>query len=100
MMAIVNTIYLAILTSRVPILPPHVPMHVGDTTDFPFGDVFDVPRLRELVDHPMIEWRDVKTGIALDHIGCWTVWESHHGNPRGSGLEYWLHLGELCRVCV
>lgn len=93
-MAIVNTIYLGIMTSRVPILPPHVPMHVGKTTDFPFGDVFDVTRLRELVDHPMIEWRDVKTGIGLDYIGCWSVWERSHGNPRGSGLEYWLHLGE------
>lgn len=98
-MSIVNLIYLGLLTNRVPVIPPHVPMHVGvEANDFEFGKIFDIPKLRTLLGHPVIEWRDVKNGIELDHIGCWTVWATAEGKPdgepRGSRLQYSLHLGE------
>lgn len=56
-----NLIYLAQLTSRVPILPRFRPVHVGaDLPHLDFGVVFDVPRLREAVGIPVLEWRQVK----------------------------------------
>ena len=63
-MTLVNLIYLGLLTNRVPVMPPHVPMHVGvEANDFEFGKIFDIPRLRTLLRHPVIEWKDLKTGI-------------------------------------
>jgi hypothetical protein len=97
-MSTVNMIYLGILSGRVPIIPPHHPLHVGSTAGiFPFGEIFDLPRLIKEIGHPMIEWRDLKTGIALDYIGCWSQWAASAGNesklPRTSASIYHLHLG-------
>ncbi|KAG9002022.1 hypothetical protein FRB94_004172 [Tulasnella sp. JGI-2019a] len=100
MMNDVNLIYLAILSSRVPVIPPHVPMHVGSSSEvgiLPFGDVWDIERLREQTGVPILEWRDVKSedSIELDLLGCWTAWASawsRNGNPRGSGLNWSLHV--------
>ncbi|KAG8906710.1 hypothetical protein FRB99_006308 [Tulasnella sp. 403] len=96
-MTIVNMIYLSILTGRVAVIPPHVPVHVGvEANEFLFSDVWDLPRLRRTVGHPMIEWADIKSGISQDHIGCWSVWQTvdgqPHSKPRGSRLNYALHL--------
>lgn len=102
MMSSVNLIYLAILASRVPIVPPHVPMHVGPSAEvgiLHFGDVWDLDALRQSTGMPILEWRDVKVieGLELDVLGCWTQWatsSSRTGYPRGSGLYHHLQLGE------
>lgn len=45
-MTYMNMIYLAVITSRIPIIPPFQPTHVGqEAGHLPFSAVFDVPRL-------------------------------------------------------
>jgi hypothetical protein len=65
-----NLIYLGVLTDRVPILPPFVPSHIGaDVPPIAFGEVFDVPRLRQAVG-PIVEWHEVKKtdSSELEHL--------------------------------
>ncbi|KAG8858396.1 hypothetical protein FRB96_005281 [Tulasnella sp. 330] len=100
MMNDVNLIYLAILSSRIPIIPPHVPMHVGTSDEVDllhFGEVWDIDLLRFHTGVPLLEWRDVKSAQSteLDVLGCWSAWatiEHRRGIPRGSGLYYSLHV--------
>ncbi len=97
MQAIVNMIYLAMLTGRVPIIPPHTPRHVNfEAGTFPFGDVFDLPRLRKELHYPVVEWRDVKAGIELDYIGCWSQGMASDlagRHPHHTDSQFGLHLG-------
>ena len=100
----VNLLYLASLTERIPILPPFVPNHHVCTLyhllnsllidrpslvrvngfALPFGEVFDLPRLRQTLRRPIIEWHEVKhledpTSVKMppkntsEPIGCWTT---------------------------
>jgi hypothetical protein len=76
-MTYINMVYLAMLTSRTPVIPPFVPSHVDYDGGFPpFDDVFDVLRLAAAINMPILEWRDVKqeNGTASDELGCWTCW--------------------------
>lgn len=66
-----------------------VPSHIvlGATSPvpaIPFGDVFDVPRLRNLTGKSVLEWREIKDigSDAVDDIGCWNVWESVQYNDH------------------
>lgn len=94
-------IYLALITQRVPILPPFAPTHVGgDAPRVPFGEVFDVPWLAAAIHSPILEWKDVKSGNSTeaDPLGCWTVWETIHEEggvrkPMHSWLADELHVG-------
>ncbi|KAK7465417.1 hypothetical protein VKT23_005395 [Stygiomarasmius scandens] len=89
-MTYANLVYLALITERVPIIPPFTPSHVGwDVTPIAFGDVFDLPRMRKLIGKPILEWREVKKqeSETLETLGCWNVWESvqfANAEPRGS----------------
>ena len=74
-------------------------MHINfETGPIPFSEVFDLPRLRREIKHPVIEWKDLKTGIEQDMLSCWSTWMAvggdEKGNPRGSHLHQWLHVGE------
>lgn len=92
-----NLIYLGIISSRVPVLPSFSPMHIGfDSENFHFGDVFDLPRLRKAVGHPILEWRDLKDhkSIEQDIFGCWSTWAVDNGQPRISRLHWTIHMGE------
>jgi len=78
-MTYINLIYLGLITDRVPIIAEFIPSHVGGhVPPIPFGDVFDVPRLRNLLGTPVLEWRDVKhhNSTFVDDIGCWNIWEA------------------------
>jgi hypothetical protein len=49
------------LSVRTPVLPPFAPIHVNALAGFiPFGDVFDIPRLSEILGLEILEWRDIK----------------------------------------
>ncbi|KAF8142225.1 hypothetical protein K438DRAFT_1995281 [Mycena galopus ATCC 62051] len=71
-----NLIYLAQLTERIPIIPRFRPVHLEpNTTHIDFSDVFDLPRLKNELNTPFLEWREVKeieSNITED-IGCWDV---------------------------
>ncbi|KAJ7293725.1 hypothetical protein C8J57DRAFT_35960 [Mycena rebaudengoi] len=78
-MTYIHLIYLGIITDRVPIIPMFIPSHIGGhVTPIPFGEVFDVPRLRAGLDRPVLEWREVKdlNSTVLDTVGCWNTWEA------------------------
>lgn len=57
----INLIYLGLITDRVAIIPEFIPSHIGGhVPPIPFGEVFDVPRLRNELGKPVLEWREVK----------------------------------------
>ncbi|CAA7265892.1 unnamed protein product [Cyclocybe aegerita] len=78
-MTYINLIYLGFLTKRAPIIAMFTPSHIGGhVPPVDFGEVFDVPRLREALQMPVIEWHEVKnrnSGV-LDEIGCWDTWQA------------------------
>ncbi|KAJ7225380.1 hypothetical protein GGX14DRAFT_511315 [Mycena pura] len=88
----INLIYLGLITDRVPIIPMFIPSHIGGhVPPIPFGEVFDVPRLRNELGKPVLEWRDVKdvNSTFVDDIGCWNVWEAvqyREAYPRRSRI--------------
>lgn len=94
-----NLIYLAIITDRVPIIPPFVPSHIGgDAGSIAFGDVFNTTRLGESIGIPVIEWKDVKRpgSEVVDEVGCWDIWQATQYDedfPRRSGMLTQLNLG-------
>ncbi|KAL0574626.1 hypothetical protein V5O48_007322 [Marasmius crinis-equi] len=61
-MGIANMMYLAMLTERVPIIPPFAPRdHISREGGFvAFGDIFDLDHYREAVRQGLVEWRDIK----------------------------------------
>lgn len=96
-MGMVHTIYLGMLSNRVPVLPPFVPTHVGPTNEFYVGDLFDLPRLRKGIRHPVIEWRDVKDTARVDQretLNCWSARQSWDHEEPGSVYSWWLSLGQ------
>ncbi|KAG8848874.1 hypothetical protein FRB96_001006 [Tulasnella sp. 330] len=80
-MTYVNIVLLAQFTRRIAVIPPFSPSHIGyNESNIPFGDVFDVPRLAEALQTPVLEWRDIKKDIGSvagpmsDKLGCWSSW--------------------------
>ncbi|KAG8939151.1 hypothetical protein FRC03_006517 [Tulasnella sp. 419] len=83
-----NLIYLAIVSSRVPIIPPFVPaaFHLGSGGLIEdFSEFFDLPSLRTSLHQPIIEWSQVKKAaysgneLGLEDVieepfGCWSNW--------------------------
>ncbi|KAJ7675369.1 hypothetical protein B0H17DRAFT_1207731 [Mycena rosella] len=101
--SIMNLIYLGLITERVPIIPVFLPSHTmlstlnTEHTPLPFGDVFDLPHLRQAIGKPVLQWSDVKASnsTVLDDLGCWNVWESiqyYDKAPRGSFAPWKLKL--------
>lgn len=92
------------ISGRVPIIPPFIPIHVaqggGPVERLTFGDVFDIPRLRKATRSHILEWHEVKnqTSHALDTVGCWNTWEAvqyEEHIPRQSVIAlHTLGLGE------
>jgi hypothetical protein len=81
------------------------PSHIGSTVPpISFGEVFDVSRLRKLLQRPMVEWSEVKlntsnvetTDAHIDTLGCWNTWEAVQFNEhfaRRSTTPSLLSLG-------
>lgn len=96
----INLIYLGILTDRVPVVGMFTPSHIGGhVPPIDFGEVFDVPRLRELMQRPLVEWYELKnrSSNVVDELGCWNVWEAvqdREHRPRQSFLADRLNLGK------
>jgi hypothetical protein len=94
-----NLIYLGLITDRTPIIGKFTPSHVGGhVTPIPFGEVFDVPRLRRLLGRPVLEWHEVKndSSTVVEELGCWNVWEAvqtAESFPRRSRVPTDLWLG-------
>lgn len=98
-MTMMNLIYLAKITDRIPIIPTFTPSwHIGgDAPGITFGEIFDVPRFIEEADMELLEWYEVKDDESeeADEIGCWSVWRAaqhYEDAPRGSDVPKWLNL--------
>ncbi|KAJ7768862.1 hypothetical protein B0H16DRAFT_1518426 [Mycena metata] len=103
-MSLMNLIYLAMLTERVPILPAFNPSHLsggspdtGEVVDTTFGEVFDVPRLAKELRMPILEWWQVKDrkSTTVDSLGCWNVWQAtmeHSSGPQYSVMPRKLNI--------
>lgn len=115
-------IYLAVMTRRIPILGPLLPLELhlgagGNTIDF--GEIFDLPRLSEAIQTPILQWSDVKkasynstldynkddteSGAETDFIGCWSLWPTinkKEKEPYESGLPWFLHLGSWILIYI
>lgn len=76
-----------------------IPSHIGAVPSIDFGLVFDVPRLRQALQVPILEWHEVKerNSQELEELGCWNTWEAvqdREAFPRGSSVVNLLNLGE------
>ncbi|KAG8901197.1 hypothetical protein FRC00_008452 [Tulasnella sp. 408] len=114
-----NMIYLAVITRRIPILGPLLPMasHLGaGGNPVDFGEIFDLPRLSEAIQTPLLQWSDVKkaphssplvdyskddteSGAETDLIGCWSLWptinkkeKKPHGSIVWTQAPSWIKL--------
>ncbi|KAL1746914.1 hypothetical protein HDZ31DRAFT_80849 [Schizophyllum fasciatum] len=70
-----NLIYIGLLSTRVPVVPPFIPnKHIAGDKPLPFGDVFDFAYLRTQLRMPIIDWQDIKTSNETnDDMHCWAL---------------------------
>ncbi|KAJ7492383.1 hypothetical protein FB451DRAFT_530310 [Mycena latifolia] len=96
--SMMNLIYLGLITDRVIILPKFMATHVGyHNPPLPFGDVFDIPRLRRALGKQVLEWKEVKdqNSTVVDDLGCWSVWlsvQTGEKRPRGADVTKRLNI--------
>jgi len=94
-MTYANLIHLALLTQRIPILPPFAPSHLPLSGGFPpASEVFDIPPLSKTVGIFILEWKDGKREDSeeWDVVGCWSNWSTMHGSDRPSVVSPELNL--------
>lgn len=66
-----------------------------------FGDIFDLPYIREALNMPILEWKDVKDikagmELPLEPLGCWSLWAPYDGDnkkPRPNDITGERQLG-------
>lgn len=76
MISLTNLLYLAIITSRIPVLPGFAPSHIPESAGMmPFRRVFDIDRLSDAIRLPIVEWDRLKDpeSDVVDTMGCWSL---------------------------
>lgn len=96
-------IYLAMITSRIPVIPPFTSDIGGDRIPILFSEIFDLPYLRQKLGIPILEWSDIKeiapaanTDAPPDEVGCWNLWQVQSigaDGPRASFSTDTLGIG-------
>lgn len=87
----VNLIYLAVLAGRVPVIGDFAAAHMHGNPGFlPVSEVYDLPRLAETLQMPILEWRDLKNRSSriMEEIGCWSLQHTLFGADFGSGGHF------------
>lgn len=102
------------MSHRIPIIPPFMPAsdHIGDNGPvLQFSDVYDLPRLREALKWPILEWSDVKMakyneifdygtsemeGVETEVLGCWGAQQAfdEYNRPMDALTPGFLNLGK------
>ncbi|KAI5824666.1 hypothetical protein K523DRAFT_284615 [Schizophyllum commune Tattone D] len=74
-LGMLNLIYIGLLTTRVPVVPPFLAnKHIAGDKLLPFGEVFDLTHLRAQLRVPVIDWRDIKpSNETHEEIHCWAL---------------------------
>jgi len=106
-MAQINILYVALLAGRVPVVGDFAPAHMhGSPGYLPVSQVYDLPRLAETLQMPIIEWDDIKnrsSGV-MEELGCWSLQHTLFGADFGSGghfaTEIEFSLGENLNISV
>jgi len=99
-MTYINLIYIARLTERISILGPFYPGHLPESAGpMNVGAIFDLPKLSNAINLPVLEWSEVKdfnaTDAVVDDLGCWSVWAVGNTNvkePRRNDQEASLKI--------
>ncbi|KAJ3544446.1 hypothetical protein NMY22_g2773 [Coprinellus aureogranulatus] len=102
--AYMHLIYLAVITQRIPIVPPMIPPGWVpiDAGMIPFGELFNLTTLRANLRHPVLEWAEVKaipsnasvevdtelSDPTVEDFGCWST------NKRTVGSPTWVKGAE------
>ncbi|KIO28199.1 hypothetical protein M407DRAFT_72081, partial [Tulasnella calospora MUT 4182] len=106
-----NMVHLGLHSNRTPILFPLAggEDHVGlGPETLSAGNVFDLPRLSQAIQHPVLDWQDVKRGRyhlpwdGVDYhwhdddelLGCWSIFQTLTASkmPRIKEMPHFLHL--------
>ncbi|KAJ7493304.1 hypothetical protein B0H11DRAFT_956715 [Mycena galericulata] len=97
MITYMNLIYLGLITERVPIIPRFTPRHLqSSSSELDFGEIFDIPRLQEAINLPILQWSQVKEPDSqyIDELGCWNVQNTmrhtsglYHGPPNSLNID-------------
>jgi hypothetical protein len=71
-----NLIYISKLGGYIPIIPPVSRSHHIDagSRKLYLSDIIDLQTLREGLNTPILEWRDVKRedSTEIEALGCWS----------------------------
>jgi hypothetical protein len=111
-MMVANMIFLALQTSRIPILPQFAAIHhLGASTgSVAFAEVFDVPHLAQQLGREVLDWTEVKDfpapgartdayKVEQETLGCWSSWagvkESNGETSRAGYVPELLGLGMM-----
>ena len=100
-MTYANVIYIGLISERVPIVHYFnwdVPGTPTDVRTLPFSEVFDLDRLSNEIQMPVVEWDEVKDprSTEMEELGCWNVWEAvqyRDHNPRWPFNNTWAKQG-------
>jgi hypothetical protein len=94
------------LSGRVPILQPFIPhpSQLGGYAKYsPIGEVFDLARLRAVIDTPIVEMWELKGAETVeplnsepsieeepeeDDLGCWSAWWPAYGPGYSTSDPY------------
>ncbi|KZV69025.1 hypothetical protein PENSPDRAFT_609280 [Peniophora sp. CONT] len=101
LMTYANVIYIGLISERVPIVHYFnwdVPGTPTDVRTLPFSEVFDLDRLSNEIQLPVVEWDEVKdpSSQEIEELGCWNVWEAvqyRDHNPRWPFNNTWAKQG-------
>ena len=91
---------MGLVTNRIPIVAMFTPSHIGGhIPPIDFGQVFDLVRLQDSLQKPVLDWHQVKlrNSSILEEIGCWNTWEAvqdREAFPRRSSVPGHLKLGK------
>ena len=87
----INLLYVAVLAGRVPVVGDFVPAHMhGNPGYLPVPEVYDIPRLAETLQMPIIGWDNIKnrsSGV-VEELGCWSLQETLFGKHFDTGGLY------------
>lgn len=75
-----------------------VPGTPTDVRTLPFSEVFDLDRLSNDIQLPVVEWDEIKNASSteVEELGCWNVWEAvqyRDRNPRWPFNNTWAKQG-------
>jgi len=96
-----NQIYASILASRIPVIHPFHPGHLGSDAGFlPVSEVFDLGRWALAIHKDILELEQIKSyphENEKEQFGCWSIWavgNLKEAKPGGTPFAAPFKLGK------